>query len=329
MRGSAPLLALAMAAVLSGCDQLPWSSKTDVDAGGPTTAQSGIAPVRAPILPSEVVAKVNDVSISRNDIELRLQELKALVESVGETWTPLSDEQLQDVSEELVNTELMAQDAVERGLDRSVDVQRRWEYLRRGFFAQEWLRRQQEQLNVSAEDVQAYYEQNQLGFREPGRIRLRQLVVGSEDQAKRALTQLHSGAVRFEDLAQQISMAPTAGQGGRLEPWIMRADDKVFLYGSDQDAEADGVISLDPALEAAAFAIDQVNNYSSYVKGADGRFHIFQLIERQDEIQQAISDVWDNIKTFLQAQKLQEALEQLKQSATIQRSPERLAGVSP
>jgi len=316
------------ALVVAGCEQMPWSSKTDVDASGPTTAQSGMAPLRPTVPPTQVVARVNDVLISTTDMELRVQELKALVDSVGESWTPLTEEHMQEVLEELVNTELMAQDAVARGLDRSVDVQQRWEYLRRGFFAQEWLRRQQEQLSVSSEDIQAYYEQNKLGFREPGRVRLRQLVVGTEDQAKRALAQLHGGTMRFEDLTQQISTAPTAADGGMLKPWVMRADEKQFLYGSEQEAEAAGVISLDPALEAAAFAIDQVDNYSGYVKGSDGRFHIFQLAERQEAKQQAIGEVWDNIKAFLQAQKLQGALEALKQSATILRSPERMAEIT-
>lgn len=331
MRPTAWLTVLGMLGVLAaGCDKLQRSTQgKDAQAAGPTTAQSAVTPARLAVPAAQVVATVNGAAVSNTDVSLRTQELKTLVETANQPWTPLTREQLEQVAEELINTELMAQDAVGRGLDRSLEVQQRWEYLRRQFFAQEWLSWQQTQLEVSAPEVQAYYEQNQLGFREPERVHLRQLVVAAEDQAKQALAQLHSGTVRFEELAQQISSAPTAAQGGRLEPWVMRANEKEFLYGSEPEAQAAGVISLDPVLEAAAFAIDRVGSYSSYVKGPDDRFHIFQLVERQEAAQRALTDVWDDIKTFLQTQKLQQALDALKARATVQRSLERLSEGSP
>lgn len=321
-------LGAALVCGVGGCDKLPWPSQNQVDASGPTTAQSAITPSKPVVPPEQVIATVDGVPISKTDVELRIQELKTLLEGAGQSWAPLTSEQVRNVAEELVNTELMAQDAAKRGLERTVSVQQRWEYIRRGFLAQEWLRSRQDQLEVSTEEVQRYYDDNKLGFREPARIRLRQLVVASEDQAKRALTQLHGGAVSFEELAQQISTAPTAAQGGMMASWVMRADDKQAMYGSESDAAAAGVISLDPLLEAAAFAIDAVGNYSSYVHGPDDRYHIFQLVERQDAAQRPIAEVWDSIKAFLIARKLEQALEDLKQSAMIQWSTERLSEVA-
>lgn len=316
-------------AVSGGCDRLPWSSRSsEVDASGPTTAQSAVTPPKPAVPPEQIIASVDGAPISTTDVELRIQELKALLAGAGQSWTPLTSEQVRDVAEELVNTELMSQDAAKRGLQRNVSAQQRWEYIRRGFLAQEWLRARQEQLDVTAEEVQRYYDDNKLGFREPARIRVRQLVVASEDQAKRALAQLHGGTVSFEELAQQISQVPTAASGGTLDSWVMRADDKQAMYGSEPDAAAAGVISLDPLLEAAAFAIDAVGNYSSYVHGPDGRYHIFQLVERRDAAQRPIAEVWDSIKAFLVARKLEQALEDLKQQATIQWSEERLGEVT-
>lgn len=323
------VLVLIALGALTGCEQLPWSSRNRVDASGPTTPEAAIMPVRPPVPADQIIADVNGAAISKTDVELRLQELKILVANAGQTWTPLSQDQLKGVAEELVNTELMAQDMTARGRDRSLEVQQRWEYLRRGFFAQEWLRWQQEQLSVTGEEVQAYYDQNKMGFREPERRKLRQLVVASEDQASRALAQLHGGATTFEELAQQISVAPTASAGGLLAPWVMRADDKQFAFGSEQEAQDSGVVSLDPALEKIAFAIDQVDHVSSYALGADGRYHIFQLVEQGEARERPITDVWDDIKSFLLAQKLQQALEGLKQPAKIQWFTERLDSVTP
>jgi parvulin-like peptidyl-prolyl isomerase len=331
-RATRSLTLLLCLVCATGCDKLPWSSKEKSSSGDAsaslTTAQSAPMPAKPQVLPTDILATVNQVSISKADVELRLQELKALMESAGQPWTSLNADQLQTVLDELVNTELMSQDAVARGLDRSLDTQRRWEYLRRGFFAQEWLRWNRDRLTVSPEEVEQYYEQNRAGFRIPARVKLRQLVVASEDHAKRALAQLLDGTTDFANLAQQISLGPSAAQGGLLSTWVMRANEKAFLYGTEAEAAAAGVTSLDPVLEAAAFAIDQVNGLSGIVKGADNRYHLFQLAERQEEHQQDKTEVWDQIKNFLTMQKLQASIDELRKKAAVERFPDRLEGVA-
>ena len=321
------VVAAALGASL-GCERMPWSSGQQDQATASTAGSHPAAPPRPPVLPSDVVAAVNKVPISKKDVELRLQELKALTEASGGQWQSLSADQLEAVLDELVHTELMNQDALARGLDRTLNTQQRLEYLRRGFFAQEWLRWHQERQAITAADVEQYYEQNKLGFREPERRRLRQLVVGSEPQAKQALAQLLGGTVDFANLAQQISQGPTASAGGLLSGWVMRANDRAFVFPSAAEAEAAGVIGLDPALEAAAFAVDQVNGLSNYVKGADDRYHIFQLVERQDERQRPLTEVYEDIKTFLAVQHLQQTVDELSSKATIERFPDRLEGLA-
>jgi peptidyl-prolyl cis-trans isomerase C len=253
-----------------------------------------------------------------------VRELKVLLANLGQEWKPLNPEQLKGVTDELVRAELLSQDAASRGLDRQLDVQRRWEVLRRTFFSQEWLTQQREQVSVEAAQVEQFYDQNKLGFREPQRRKLRQLAVATDDEAKRALARLLDGSAEFEALARQISTAPSASAGGLIATWVMRAQEKAARFGSEAQAEAAGVSSLDPALEAAAFAIDQVKGLSNYVKGADNRYHIFQLAERQEERQIPLTEVYDQIKELLMVQRLQEAIETLEKAATVERFPERL-----
>jgi len=278
-------------------------------------------------VPTDIVANVNSVSISKADMELRIQELKSLVASAGQEWKSLTQEQMEAVLKELINTELASQDAVARGIDRETETQRRWEYLRRGFFRQEWLRWHREHQEVTSAEVEKYYEDNKLGFRQPERRRLRQLTVGTEEQAKQALSRLLGEAPDFGALAQQISLAPSAKDGGLLHEWVMRSNEKAFLYASEADAKTAGVISLDPALEAAAFAIDRPNGLSNYVKGSDNHFHIFQLVERQETRQRPLSEVYDGVKNYLLLQKLQQAIDQLTKQAKIEKFPERLGDV--
>lgn len=326
MFGNRWLSPIVLAGVLAvaGCDNLPWSSKNENASAGLTTVQSGVAPAKPAVLPTEIVASVNGAPIATSDLELRTQELKALVEGSGETWTPLTKEQLTALLDEMVNNELASQDAVARGLDRSLETQRRWEYLRRQFFAQEWLRSMQAQLEVPSDDVERYYTENKEGFRDREQVRLRQLSVASEDEAKRALSQLYAGSLSFEALAKQISVGPSASDGGLLPKWVMRAADRDFMAYVQPDLD---VLVLDPALETAAFAITQPNGFSSYVKGADGRFHMFQLVERKAETQRPLAEVHDQIKSFLTLEKLQNAVEAMKGKAQIERHEERLDSI--
>lgn len=332
LRAAAVALGLAHVLSAAGCDRLPWSStdeKAPAVASAASTAASPAVPTKPAVLPSDIMANVNNTSITKADVELRVKELQALVEGTGGAWTPLSREQMDAILDELISTELMSQDAVARGLDRSLEVQQRWEYLRRGFFAQAWLQWHQTRIEPTAADIEKYYEDNKLGFREPAQLQLRQLVVSSEDQAKQALAQLLNGTADFGNLAQQISLGPTAAQSGLLPGSVMRANDKALFFAAEADAAAAGVTSLDPVLEAAAFAIDKVNGFSNYVTGADGRYHIFQLVTRQEERQREKSDVWDAIKNFLQTQQLQQAVEALRGKASIERFTERLESLAP
>ncbi|OGX38323.1 MAG: hypothetical protein A3C53_02570 [Omnitrophica WOR_2 bacterium RIFCSPHIGHO2_02_FULL_68_15] len=310
--------------ITAGCDKLPWGKKPAE--AQPATAQSAVTPGRPVVAPGDVIATVNGVGISKQDVEFRIQELKAMVASMNRTWTPLTEDQLKGVVDELVNNELMSQDAVARGLDRSTETRRRWEFLRRGFFVQEWARAKQDQLQVASKDVEEFYEKNKMGFRVPERRKLRQISVAAEEQAKSTLSRLLEGN-DFATLAKEASLAPTAAQGGLLPEWVVRSSDKALLAQVNPEAAAQA-ISLDAALEAASFAIDRVGGLSSYVKGPDNQYHIFQLAEREPERTRPLGEVWDQIKNFLLIQKAQQEVEALKTNAKVETFPERLAGVT-
>lgn len=332
------VLFVALALGAAGCDQWPWKHTPAADAKDPipATPQSTLVPNRPVVAPGDVVATVNGVPLSKGDIEFRVQEVKAYLDGLRQPWTPLTTKQLDELLDELINNELMTQDAVARGLDRSTDTQRRWEYTRRGFFTQEWLRWNRERLDVIAAEIEQFYEQNKRGFRVPERRHLRQLVVASEDQAKQALSRLYSESVDFGALAQQISLAPNAAQGGHIAEWVMRANDKALTYPSEVDALSDGVISLDAGLEAAVFAIDRPNGLSAYVKSPNNTFHVFQLIDSEGERQLELTDtipgdrvtVWDRIKSGLLIQKLKKSVEELRTKAKVERVSEHLESVT-
>jgi len=280
------------------------------------------------VLPADVVAKVGDTVISKRDVELTLQDLRATTEALGQAWTPLSAEDqpdrydLNDLLNDLVMAELRSQDALKFGLDRDLAVQQRFWHRFRNFFAQEWISRQLDQVTISQAEIDQFYQTNRWGFREPERVRLRQLVVATEDQAKASLVKLLEG-IDFVALARQMSLRPEAAEGALVDEWVMRSAEKAAFAAVDETVRD----LADPTLEQAAFAVDKTGGVSSYVKGADGNFHIFQLVERKPGRERPLLEVADNIRNFLRLQKLAESTKELENKARIERYTEILKEV--
>lgn len=322
------VVVLVAGVALAGCEQLKSllsskssssSAQTTASAHAPTAV--GGQPIQPIVPPTELVAKVNDRVIGKRDVELTIADLKNTTEALGRTWKPLTEQDLKDLAEGLIIGELRAQDALARGVDRQTDVQQRLQHRTRTFFAQEWVAWQLARSTVTQAEIDEFYRANQAGFREPEQIRLRQLVFSSEDQAKAALVKLLEG-VDVATVAQN-SVRPEAATGTLVDQWVLRTNEKaVFAPNNDKVRDL-----RDPVLEQAAFAIDKVGGMSSYVKGADGNYHIFQLAERKPGRQRPLLDVTDNIRNFLQLRKIEQATEELKTKAKLERSPENLKTV--
>ena len=334
------LILLAMMTFI-GCDKLGGgSSSASRPATTPSTAPTNqpaaastahpptttAMPARPAVPSSETIAKVNDRIIGKRDVELAIEDLKGTAAALGQPWTALSAQDLpnqydlRDLITDLVAAELRAQDAVARGLDRNTDVQYRFWNRFRTFFAQEWVGWQVERTTVTQAEIYKFYKDNQPGFREPEQIRVRQLVVASEDAAKAVLVRLLQGA-DFVAVAKETSVRPDAADGALVQQWVLRSADKAaFAPGNDRLRDV-----RDPTLEQAAFAVDKVGGTSTYVKGADGNYHIFQLVERKAGRQRPLVEVSDNIRNFLQVQKIAELSNELRGKAHVELFPERLA----
>jgi hypothetical protein len=268
-------------------------------------------------------------AIAKGDLDLRIQELKAMVAANGREWKPLTQEQLQALLEDIINAEVMAQAASGARLDQSIEVQRRIAAIRRQLLTQEWAKSMQQKLSVSAEEIEAYFEKNKQNMREPAKAQVREIVLSNEEDAKQAMATLYGEAnPDFGSLARRISAGPTADNGGLVDKWVMSRQDAAQVYQTLADAETAGVTVLDPVSENAVLSIAEVGRFSQYVKGADNQYRIFQLADLQEGKQLELAKVSDNIKAGLTIQKVQEAILGLKNSASIERFTDRLAEVA-
>lgn len=88
----------------------------------------------------------------------------------------------------------------------------------------------------SEAEMKEFYENNKLLFVQPARIRLRQIVLEKEDDAKRIMDELAAGA-DLSSLAKKFSIAPEGANGGDtgwLEKGILEVFDQAFKMNVGQ-----------------------------------------------------------------------------------------------
>lgn len=131
--------------------------------------------------------------------------------------------------------------------------------------------------NVSAAEIRRFYQSNPERFKRPNQVRVRQIVVSTENEAEGILEQLHDGA-NFIALAKEKSTAPEASAGGDLG----------YFARGEMPSEFNVVFAL------------QKNELSSVVKSPYG-FHIFRLEDRRPAGMRGFDEVTAEIsKTLLQ-----------------------------
>jgi peptidyl-prolyl cis-trans isomerase C len=128
-------------------------------------------------------------------------------------------------------------------------------------------------ISVTTSEVRRYYQSNPQEFEKPEQVRVRQIVVDTEEEAKKVEEQLQNGT-DFATLAREKSTAPEAEHGGDLGYFAM----------GDMPAEFNVVFGLPKG------------GVSEIVKSPYG-FHIFKLEEKRragkrglDEVSKAITE---------------------------------------
>lgn len=320
-------VALVMLGGLTGCDRWPGKSASESEQAQ-TSAPPAPLPAATPyVSEQDTVAKVNAAAVSTTDLELATMELKRLVQAYQQTWERLPAEDipdkldLNDVLGSLLDSELKAQDAKARGLDMKTDARRRMGYLQRSFFAQEWDRWQRDRAVPSEEQIHQFYEQNKLGFVEPERIRVRQIVTQSLGEAEEVRGKAVQGA-DFGQLARDFSVGAGREQGGDVG-WYVREVHSRLLAATGRAKDEKNFFEQ---LEPVAFSLE-TGQISMPVKGPDAKYYIIKLEERIPQQQRAELEVRDDIKELLTMQNVQAQLEQLRQKAKIERFPDRLEHV--
>jgi peptidyl-prolyl cis-trans isomerase C len=197
--------ALLAAPTLATAQPLPGKEAAKSDAPAKKGAAKGAPPI----------ATVNGVAIPRSRGEALFSQQRA-------RGMPDNDQSRGMVRDELVNRELLMQEALKAGVAKSPEVAAQLDLARQEIVISAYLRDWVRKNPVSDADVQKEYDRvrSEQGDKE---YRARHILVENEDQAKQIVADLKKGA-KFEELAAKNSKDPgSKDRGGDLD-WHGPAD---------------------------------------------------------------------------------------------------------
>ena len=234
-----------------------------------------------PLKEKELV-RINDHVITLEEFEQEMEQLPAIAK-----LQIISEEGKRKFLQDLINRELLLQEARKKGLDKDKEILANVEMFKKGLI----INALQEELcagkdEVSDDEVKAYYRENKEEFLLGERVRVRHIMVKTLEEAKEIQKRLYRGE-DFITLARQYSIWPTKQKGGDLG-YIERG-------------------MVDKRFEQVAFALNRRGELSNIVKTEYG-YHIIRLEDKKGPRQLTFSEAKEEIRQRLRKKKRENIL---------------------
>lgn len=154
-----------------------------------------------------------------NGREIPASRIEAVVKSRIAQGQPDSPQMRNAVKDAMINHEIIAQEAVKKGLDKNSEVRMELDIMRQNILVNAYVQDYLRTHPVSDETLRKEYERRkaQAGTRE---FKARHILVEKEEEAKDVIAQIRKGG-SFEKLAADRSKDPgSAAKGGELD-WAL------------------------------------------------------------------------------------------------------------
>jgi parvulin-like peptidyl-prolyl isomerase len=245
-------------------------------AGTPEFAQLRNAIVRSLVEQAqfEIAAEELNVTVSDEDVDKRLDELK---------------EEFFQGDEQKYKDELEAQGLTEEQVKSD---------LRTRLLSEKVFEKVASEVEVTDDEVQAYYDDNAAQFETPASREVRHILVKSKARADQLHAQLEDGA-DFAKLARQYSQDPASKKDGGK-------------FNAQQGATV-------APFDKVAFDLD-TGELSEPVKTQFG-WHIIKVEDKRAKPIPAFDDVKDQIQSYLARRAQAELVGKLRESAKVERIP--------
>jgi len=249
---------------------------------------SGLLAAAAPAIQAQNLAKVNGVAIPTARADAMVRELAA--QGRGD-----SPQLRQAVREELINREIMMQEASRIGLAKLPEVAAQLDFARQNVLVRAYVQEYFKKNPITDAEMKSEYDRvrKELGEKE---YRARHILVKSEDDAK-AITAKIKGGAKFEDLAKQSEDPGSKDKGGDLD-WATAG---TFV----------------PEFAKAMTSLKKGEVTETPVKTQFG-YHVIRLDDMRETQLPSIEEAKPRISEQLQRQRFEKMLSELRTKAKVE-----------
>jgi len=246
-------------------------------------------PAAKPAAKGGNIATVNGVAVPQARAEFMMQQQ-------AQRGAPDNEQMRNAVREELINREVLAQEAQRTGAARVPEVQTQLDMLRQEILVQYYLRDFARKNPISEAEIQKEYDRAkaQHGDKE---YKARHILVETEDQAKGLIGELKKGA-KFDELASKNSKDTGSAQRGGDLDWNVPA-------------------TFDKQFSEAMVKLEKGKYSEAPVKTRFG-FHIIQLDDVRPAKFAALGEVRPRIQQMLVQNKIDALIKGLRAKAKIE-----------
>lgn len=251
------------------------------------SAQDAGKPVSAPAA-GPAIATVNGSPVSQSKFDFLLKQSQ-------QQGQPDSPELRKNLREKLIVEEIVAQEAIKKGLDKTADVLTQLDLARQTVLIRAYLQDYIKNNAPSDEAVKAEYEKikSQMGDKE---YHVRHILVEKEAEAKDIIARLKKGE-KFEKLAEKSKDPGSKASGGDLG-WAAPAN---FV----------------PEFSAAMVKLQKGQYTTEPVKSQFG-WHVIKLEDMRAMQAPSFEEVKPSLRQRLQQQQIDKAISDLRAKAKVE-----------
>jgi DNA-directed RNA polymerase subunit F len=303
--GACPARAFATAALLCcalgaavGCNDKALEASASPDGGRRLGA--AVTPEQA----AKVLAKVGERTITLGDFVAAIEHMDQF-----DRLRYQSPERRRELLAEMINLQLLADEAEAKGYDKDPQTQQEIRGILRDAMLAEAHKGAPTPNEISEADARAYYDQNRSIFRDPERRRISVIVLLDEAAATAALDAARhaAGAAQWGEIVRAKSVDPAAKAN---VPVDLAGD--VGLVSPPEDTQAEPNAKVPPEVRAAVFQIAKIGDvYDKLVKASDHKFYIVRMTQKTEAHERTFAEAERSIRVKLVQAKTREKEEAL------------------
>jgi len=296
---ASPRGAIALLAFASACRSKP---KPEPE---PAPSASAAEQRLTPELRAQVLAKVGDREITLGEYAETLERMDPF-----ERLRYQSPDRRKQLLSEIIQVELLAEEAKRRGLDKLPETEERLRQMLRDELLREVRRGAPAPAEIPETEVRAYFDAHHDEFKEPERRRVAHVLLASEAEAKSLLRRAEgASAAEWGKLVSEHSLDKPAASSGPTPTELAGDLGIVGPVGHPRGANP----RVPEALRRAVFEIAQVGGVLGRVVEDGGRYHLVRMTGRTEARDRSFQDSERTIRVALVQARIRERETELEQ----------------